>query len=197
MSAFGVIADIVQPGQTAKVSAQRSVGLSLSGSGTLSPIQQGTPRRSLADPAPVTKEQERRSAADSTQNEWQIDEASLHREGESIPASPRKNAANQNKQLSPSINPIQVSPVQVSKEDRSAPDSAPRTQHVVASLLTGDSRNEGVSKVVALRQSVDNANNSSKPDDSMAVVLIVGTAVFVTLVVGAQRRRKRQNQCDH
>ena len=68
---------LIQPGQTAKVSAQRS-GLSLSGSGTLSFIQQGMPRRSSADPAPVTKEQERRSAADSTQNEQQIDETSLH-----------------------------------------------------------------------------------------------------------------------
>ena len=68
---------LIQPGQTAKVSAQRS-GLSLSGSGTLGSIQQGMPGRSSADPAPVTKEQERRSAADSTQNEQQLDETSLH-----------------------------------------------------------------------------------------------------------------------
>ena len=80
---------LVQPGQTAKVSAQRS-GLSLSGSGTLGSIQQGTPRRSSADPAPVTKEQERRSAADSTQNEQQIDETSLHHDVEIDPSSAGK-----------------------------------------------------------------------------------------------------------
>ena len=106
---------LVQPGQTAKVSVQRSVGLSLGGSGTLSPIRQGTPRRSLADPAPVTKEQERRAAADRTQNEWQIDEASVHREVESIPASPGKSAAMQNPQLFSSIKPVQASAVQESK----------------------------------------------------------------------------------
>jgi len=179
---------LVQPGQTAKVSVQRSVGLSLSGSGTLSPIRQGTPRRSLADPTPVTKEQERRAAADSTQNE-----ASLHREIESIPASPGKSAAIQDPRLFSSINPVQASAVQASKEDRSAPDSAPRVQHVVASLLTKDgSSNEGISDVAALRQGVDSANNSSKSnDDSMSIVLIVGAAVFVTFVVSAQQRRKR------
>jgi hypothetical protein len=184
---------LVQPGQTAKVSVQRSVGLSLSGSGTLSPIRQGTPRRSLADPAPVTKEQERRAAADSTQNERQIDEASLHREVESISVSPGKSAAMQNSQLLSSINPVQASAVQVSKEDRSAPDSAPRAQHVVASLLTKDgSSNEGISDLAGLRQGVDSANNSSKPnDDSMSIVLIVGAAVFVTFIVSAQQRRKR------
>jgi hypothetical protein len=179
---------LVQPGQTAKVSVQRSVGLSLSGSGTLSPIRQGTPRRSLADPAPVTKEQERRAAADSTQNE-----ASLHREIESIPASAGKSAAIQDPRLFSSINPVQTSAVKVSKEDRSAPDSAPRAQHVVASLLTKDgSSNEGISDLAGLRQGVDSANNSSKPnDDSMSIVLIVGAAVFVTFIVSAQQRRKR------
>jgi hypothetical protein len=179
---------LVQPGQTAKVSVQQSVGLSLSGSGTLSLIRQGTPRRSLADPAPVTKEQERRAAADSTQNE-----ASLRREIESIPASSGKSAAIQDPRLFSLINPVQASAVQASKEDRSAPDSASRVQHVVASLLTKDgSSNESVSDGAALRQGVDSANNSSKPnDDSTSIVLIVGAAVFVTFVVSAQQRRKR------
>jgi hypothetical protein len=35
---------LVKPGQAAQVSAQGSPGLSLSGSGTLNPVQQGTPR---------------------------------------------------------------------------------------------------------------------------------------------------------
>ena len=80
---------LVEPGQTAKVSAQRS-GLSLSGSGTLGSILQGMPRRSSADPVPVTNEQERRADADSMQNERQIDEASLHRDAEIDPSSAGK-----------------------------------------------------------------------------------------------------------
>ena len=183
---------LVQPGQTAKVSAQGSVGLSLSGSGALSPIQQGTPRRSLADPTPAINNQERRSVANSGPNEWQIDEASLHREAESSPASSGKSAAKQNMRLSSSMNPVQVS-----NEDRSAPDSAPGGQHVRAALLLqkGDSRNEGVSNIAASPQDVDSANDSSKlNDDSMRMVpLIVGVAFIVSFAVSVQRRRKRQN----
>src|SRR5882757_3505119 len=45
---------LVQPGQTAQVSALGSAGLSLSGVGSLSPIQQGTPRAaSMNIPAPA------------------------------------------------------------------------------------------------------------------------------------------------
>jgi hypothetical protein len=44
---------LVQPGQTAKVSVQGPGGLSLSGSGTLSPIQQGSPRKSSVNSIPV------------------------------------------------------------------------------------------------------------------------------------------------
>jgi ferric-dicitrate binding protein FerR (iron transport regulator) len=186
---------LVQPGQTAKVSAQGSVGLSLSGSGALSPIQQGTPRRSSLSPAPITNE--RRSAADSPQNEQQIDEASLHGDIESIPASPGKSAAKKNMRLSSSAIPAQASAAQTSaaqasKEDRLAPESAPRGQQVrVASLL-----NEGASSVATLRQSGDNANDSSKPDDdSMRSILwVVGIAFIVSFAVSAQRRRKKQKQ---
>ena len=187
---------LVQPGQTAKVSAKRS-GLSLSGSGALGSIQQGMPRRSSADPAPVTKEQERRSAANSTQNEQQIDQTSLHRDVESVPAPLGKNAAKKTMRFSLSMNPVQGSPVQVSTEDHSAPDSAAREQRVhVASLLNdGDSRSEGVSNLAALRQGVDSASDSSKPDDdSMHIVLIVGIAFIVASFVSALRRRKRQRQ---
>jgi hypothetical protein len=189
---------LVEPGQTAKVSAQRS-GLSLSGSGTLGSILQGMPRRSSADPVPVTNEQERRADADSMQNERQIDEASLHRDAESIPAPPGKSFAKQNLRFSLSMNPVRGSPAQDPKEDAQA--SAAGGQHVrVASLLNeGDSRggssNESVSDVAALRQGVGNANDSSKPDDdSMRVVLIVGIAFIVSCGVGAVRRRKKQSQ---
>jgi len=47
---------LVLPGQTAKVSAHGRGGLSLSGSGILSPIQQGTPRTSPVSPVPLPKE---------------------------------------------------------------------------------------------------------------------------------------------
>jgi hypothetical protein len=43
---------MVMPGQAAQVSAQGSSALSLSGSGTLSPIQQATPRMSSVSPLP-------------------------------------------------------------------------------------------------------------------------------------------------
>ena len=45
---------LVQPGQAAQVSAQGSAGLSLSGSGTLNPVQQGTPRSSSVSPLPTS-----------------------------------------------------------------------------------------------------------------------------------------------
>ena len=57
----GQIANVL-PNQTASVSAQDQVGLSLSGSGTLSPIQQGAPRQSTVPP--LTFIGEHRAAAD-------------------------------------------------------------------------------------------------------------------------------------
>ena len=47
---------LVLPGQAAKVSAHGTGGLSLSGSGVLSPIQQGKPRTSPVNPVPIPKE---------------------------------------------------------------------------------------------------------------------------------------------
>ena len=187
---------LVQPGQTAKVLAKRS-GLSLSGSGTLGSIQQGMPRRSSADPAPVTNKQERHSAADSTQNDRQIDETSLHRDVESVPAPLGKSAAEKNMRFSLSMNPVQGSPVQESTGDHSAPDSSAREQrvHVASMLNEGGSRSEGLSNVATLRQGADSVNDSSKPDDgSMPTVLISGVAFIVASFVGALRRRKRQRQ---
>jgi len=193
---------LVEPGQTAKVSAQRS-GLSLSGSGTLGSIHQGMPRPSPADPVPVTNERERRAALDGAHNEQQIDEASLHRDAQSIAASLRKNGAKPNPRLSLSINSVQGSavqdsqmpPVQDSKADHLAPDTT-GGQHVrVASLNERDSHDEGISNVAAVGQGVANANDSSKPDDdSMRIVLIVGIAFIVSCGVSALRRRKRRRQ---
>ena len=47
---------LIAAGQTAKVSTQGPFGLSLSGSGTLSPIQQGAPRNSSSRPTPAADE---------------------------------------------------------------------------------------------------------------------------------------------
>jgi hypothetical protein len=44
---------LIQPGQAAQVLAQGSSGLSLSGSGTLNPIQQGAPRMASVSPLPA------------------------------------------------------------------------------------------------------------------------------------------------
>jgi len=194
---------LVEPNQTAKVSAQRS-GLSLSGSGTLGSIQQGMPRPSLADPIPETNGPERRADAGSAQNEQRTDEASLHRDAQSIPAPSGKSAAKQNLRLSLSMNPLQGSPEQNSQlssaqnpiEDHSTADSAPGGQQVrVASLLSeGDSRNEGVSDVAALRQGVSNDDSSKPDDDSMRIGLIVGIAFIVSCGVSAVRRLKKQKQ---
>lgn len=179
---------LVEPGQTAKVSAQRS-GLSLSGSGTLGSIQQGMPRPSLADPIPETNWPERRADADSPQNEQRI------------LASLGKSAAKPNLRLPLSMRSSeqtsQVSSAQNSIEDHSTADSAPGEQQArVASLLSeGDSLNEGASNVAALRQGVSSNDDSSKPDDdSMRIGLIVGIVFIVSCGVSAVRRLKKQKQ---
>ena len=194
---------LVEPGQTAKVSRQRS-GLSLSGSGTLGSIQQGMPRPSLADPISETNGQERRADADSTQNDQQIDQASLHREAEAISASPGKSAAKQDLRFSLSMNPLhgspelnsQMSPAQNTEEDHSTAKSAAGGPQVrVASLLnSGNPRNEGVSEVAA-QQGVGNVNDLSKPDDDTThIVLVVGIALIVSCGAGVVRRLKNQKQ---
>jgi FecR protein len=56
----------VFPDQSARVSGQGGGGLSLSGSGTLSPIQQGSPRRSSVSPLPETQPQPQMRTAAAT-----------------------------------------------------------------------------------------------------------------------------------
>jgi hypothetical protein len=189
---------LVQPGQTAKVSARRS-GLSLSGSGTLSTIEQGTPRRSSEDPA--TETSERRAAADSIREERQINEASLHSDTESTQVSRRKSGAGQNMRFSLSIDPVQLS-ARVSKEDQSAStgDHSPGAasgQHVRTTLLRSGNNpgTEDLSNASALRQSADTVNDPSKStDDSMRIILIVGAAFIVSSGISALRRRKKEKQ---
>jgi len=138
---------LVQPGQTAKVSAQGSVGLSLSGAGTLSPIQQGAPRRSSVNPVPVPKKG--CSAPDSAPKGQQVRAASLLGEVESVPALSGGGAAKENVRIS--------------------------------SLAT-------------LRPSVDNANDSSEPNDQSTFTLSLVVGIAVAFVVGAKRRRQKQRQ---
>jgi hypothetical protein len=54
---------LVNPGQAAVVAAQGTSGLSLSGSGILSPIQQGTPRSPIVTPATPSEPVQRRAQA--------------------------------------------------------------------------------------------------------------------------------------
>jgi FecR protein len=60
----------VYPDQSARVSAEGTAGLSLSGTGLFSPIQQGTPRKSSVTPAqaPTPMPQQRTAAAESAPN---------------------------------------------------------------------------------------------------------------------------------
>ena len=84
---------LVQPGQTAKVSNEGPSGLSLSGSGTLSAIQQGPPRKSSVVPVLIPKEG--LSASVSTPKGQQIRLVSPRGNGESILTSSEGNAANE------------------------------------------------------------------------------------------------------
>lgn len=54
---------MVMPSQAATVSAQGSAGLLLSGSGALSPVQQGTPRSAFVSPLPTANDSRPASAA--------------------------------------------------------------------------------------------------------------------------------------
>ena len=76
---------LVRPDQTATVSAQGSGGLALSGSGSLSPVQQGVPRSSPVDAVAAP---EQRSAANGAAQPQQNSAASLSGEGVSalVPA---------------------------------------------------------------------------------------------------------------
>jgi FecR-like protein len=82
---------LVQPGQTAKVSAQGPGGLSVSGSGTLSPIQRGSPRKSSVNSVPVP--QQGLSAPESASNGQKVRLVSPLGQVESISASSGANVA--------------------------------------------------------------------------------------------------------
>jgi hypothetical protein len=87
----GQIATVL-PGQTASVLAQDQGGLSLSGSGTLSPIQQGAPRKSSVTPLTVATED--LASPESTANGPKVREASALGERVWVPVLSGANAAN-------------------------------------------------------------------------------------------------------
>ena len=78
----GQIASVL-PGQSASVSAQGKGGLTLSGSGVLSPIQQGVPRQSTVPPLMVVDEH--RAAADGSTMGPKVREALAPGESVSVP----------------------------------------------------------------------------------------------------------------
>ena len=84
---------LVQPGQAGTVSAEGPGGLTLSGSGTLNPIQQGTPRRSSVSPALVPKEG--LSASDGALKWRQVRSAPPLGEGEWISTSSAETSVNE------------------------------------------------------------------------------------------------------
>ena len=75
---------LVNPGQAAVVAAQGTSGLSLSGSGALSPIQQGTPRSPIVIPAtPAEPVQRRAQAVEPERPAQRISSSSDGRSGDS------------------------------------------------------------------------------------------------------------------
>jgi hypothetical protein len=81
---------LVKPDQVAKVAAQGSGGLALSGSGTLSPIQQGAPRSSPVDAIAAPEE---RLAANGTAEKQQNSAVALSGEGVAVSAASAKTSS--------------------------------------------------------------------------------------------------------
>jgi hypothetical protein len=84
---------MVLPGQTASVSTQGQTGLSLSGSGILSPIQQGEPRQPSVVPLSAVKEA--LAAAGDTANESKVRDALALGDGVSVPVLSGTSTANE------------------------------------------------------------------------------------------------------
>jgi FecR protein len=145
---------LIVEGQTAKVSTQGPFGLSLSGSGTLSHIQQGTPRSSALRPAPATDEELSAPA----KPEKQIQAASPQGNGQIIAASSERNAGNPK---------LWAANGAADGGDNSSADSGwPRNNEIVAALSVPF----GVGLFVAVavttyRQRRKNKSNDNRPTD--------------------------------
>jgi len=171
---------LVNPGQSAKVEAHGPAGLFLSGSGTLSTIQQGSPRHSPVDVEPVAVE--RRSTADDTSTRA----TSSKNDGGSIPPAPALRTAKVSLQRSTSASPVQPAEVENSKTS----NAASRQGIVVASLL-----NESNFTSPMMRGIGDTFETFESGEDNLRLVpWIVGIAVTVSLAVAIRRRWKRRRQ---
>ena len=172
---------LVNPGQSAKVEAHGPAGLFLSGSGTLSAIQQGSPRRPPVDVEPDAVE--RRSAAD---------------DGSMRATSSKGNAGSISPAPAPRTAKVSVrhsitsgSRVQSAEVENSKTSNAASGQGiVVASLL-----NEGTFSGPVMRGIGDTFESFESGEDNLRLVpWIVGIAVTVSLAVATRRRWKRRRQ---
>jgi hypothetical protein len=146
---------LIAAGQTAKVSTQGPFGLSLSGSGTLSSIQQGTPRSSSSRPTPATDEDFSAPAKPAQQ----IEASSPRGDIKSIVASSESNSAVNAKLWTPDS-------AANGEDDGSADGRWPRNKEIIAAL----SLPFGVGLFVAVavttyRQRRKNKNNDKRPAD--------------------------------
>ena len=175
---------LVNSEQSAKVMAQGPAGLSLRGSGTLSPIQQGSPRRSPVDFEPIGIE--RRATADSSQINSPNGAASSQHKAETIPSAPATRTAKTS--LRHSLSASRVPPAEAGSAAQAA---APNEQRVVVASLLNDGISSG-----ALRWGIGGITESLESDDDnlRLVPWVVGVAVMVSFAVTIRRRWKRRRQ---
>ena len=181
---------LVNPGQTAKVVAQGPASLSLSGSGTLSPIQQGPPRRSPVDFAPVGPTDfapvgiEQRATADSpSQINSQNESASLQHEPETIPSARATRTAKASLRRS-----VSASLLPSAEADSAVPAAAPNEQRVVVASRP-DGNNFGSARVHGLGGIIELFG--SDDDNFRFVPWVFGIAVMVSFAVKIRQRWKR------
>ena len=171
---------LVNPGQSAKVEAQGPASLSLSGSGTLGAIQQGSPRRSPVDFEPDAVE--RRSTAD----DRSMRATASKGDAGSISSAPAPRTAKVSIRHSTSASRVQPEEVDNSKTSNAASGHG----IVVASLL-----NEGTFSGPVMRGIGDTFDSFESGEDNLRLIpWIVGIAVTVSLAVATRRRWKRRRQ---
>ncbi len=174
---------LVQPNQAARVAALRP-GLSVGGSGTLNPIQQGTPRSSPISPAPMPR------ASAPAPSSRKI----------SLAGDPTSDSAPMPRASAPA-----PSSRKISLAGDPTSDSAPTSPWVhdaqsgTPELLTPVSAgNEGLwdATVTTVGKwfGFSNTGHSRNEDLTLGAALAGGIGLFVSIGVSVQRRRRRKNQ---
>jgi len=176
---------LVNSEQSAKVMAQGPAGLSLRGSGTLSPIQQGSPRRSPVDFAPIGIER-RATADDPSQLNSPNEAASSQHKAETIPSALATRTAKTSLRHS-----LSASLVPPAEADSALPAAAPNEQRIVVASPLNDGISSG-----AVRWGIGGITESLESDDDnlRLVPWVVGVAVMVSFAVTIRRRWKRRRQ---